>query len=565
VSVGAATQSASLASEEPGTLWDFIQRAIMRYADSPALALRDGELEIRWSYRELGEQIEAAAARLAAEGLGRGDRVLLWGANRPHWGTAFFSLFRLGAVVVPLDVRSAPDFVQRVAERTGAKALLADRDLLRGFRFDVGTRISIDEVSEHPHPGPSASSGQAPSARSGQAPAPHGAAERGGASGECQAGPDDLVEIVYTSGTTGEPKGVMITNRNLLANVHAIDRIVHLEPGWRLVSLLPLSHLFEQTVGLMDVLGSGACTVYLHSLKPASILDAIHDEQATAMLVVPQVLDLFLEGIEREVRRAGKQRQWQLLHVIARWLPFGLRRHLFRPIHERFGGRFQFFVTGGAALDPALGYRWENMGIKIVQGYGVTEAAPGVAVNRLDDRSMETVGWALEGIDVSIADDAEILIRGPQVTPGYWDNPRATAAAFEDGWYRTGDLGEFDGRGRLRLRGRKNDMIVLANGMNVYPEDVESVLRLHPAVKDAVVVGLKRGRSEVDVHAVLLLHDAALAGDALKAANKQLSAHQQIRGHTLWPDEDFPRTLTLKARRPLIEERLRKMAVGEPA
>ena len=527
-----------LVSAETRTLWEFIERAIARYADAPALALRDSQPDIRWTYRELGRRIETAARQLAARGIGRGDRVLIWGTNRPQWGAAFFALFRLGAVVVPLDYRSAPDFVRRVAERTRAKALLPDRELSEGFPLEVGPRILIDDLWEPAEL-------EAPPPAEGQA--------------------DDVVEIVFTSGTTGEPKGVMITNRNLLANVVAMDRVIHLHPGWRLVSLLPLSHLFEQTVGLMDVLGSGACTVYLHTLRPAGILEAINQEHATAMLVVPQVLDLFLQGIEREVRRTGKQRQWEWLHAVARRLPFGLRRHLFRPVHRKFGGRFEFFVTGGAALDPELGYRWENMGIKVLQGYGTTEAAPGVSVNRLDDRSMETVGWPLDGMELKISPDGEVLIRGPQVSPGYWENPEATAAAFEDGWYKTGDLGELDRRGRLRLKGRKKNLIVLANGQNVYPEDVEAALRLHPAVKDAVVVGLKRARADVNVHAVLVMHDPERAEEAVKAANKRLGAHQQVRGHSLWPEDDFPRTLTMKPRRPVIEEQLREMGVGETA
>jgi long-chain acyl-CoA synthetase len=522
-------------------VWELIEGAIARNADSPALALRGVEPEIRWSYRDLGAQIELAAAQLSARGIGREDRVLLWGGNRPQWGAAFFALLRLGAVVVPIDYRSAPDFIQRVGERTRARALVADRELAEKLTLEVGPRIAIEELFES-----SPTEGSPPPVAS--------------------TGPDDLVEIVFTSGTTGEPKGVMITNRNLLANVKAMDLIVHIGPGNRLVSLLPLSHLFEQTVGLMDVLVSGACTVYLQTLKPANILEAIQEERATMMLVVPQLLELFLNGIEREVRRTGKERQWNLLHKVASHLPFGLRRYLFRPVHQKLGGRFEFFATGGAALDPSLGHRWENMGIKILQGYGTTEAAPAVSCSRLDDRSMETVGWPVEGIELKIAPDGEVMIRGPLLSPGYWENPEATAAAFEDGWYKTGDFGEIDARGRLRLRGRKKNLIVLANGQNVYPEDVETSLREDPTVKDAVVVGLKRGRSDIDVHAVLVFHEAgARADDVVKSANRRLAAHQQIRGYTVWPEEDFPRTLTLKARRPAIEARLQELGVGETA
>jgi long-chain acyl-CoA synthetase len=171
----------------------------------------------------------------------------------------------------------------------------------------------------------------------------------------------------------------------------------------------------------------------------------------------------------------------------------------------------------------------------------------------------------MPGIDLEIAPDGEVLIRGPQLTPGYWRDPSATAAAFVDGWYHTGDLGEVDARGRLVLRGRKKNMIALANGLNVYPEDVEAVLRLHPAITDSVVVGLQRGRADVDVHAVLVTEQPEQADEAIRATNRRLSGHQQIRGYTIWPDEDFPRTLTMKARRPLIEARLKELGVGEVA
>jgi long-chain acyl-CoA synthetase len=186
-----------------------------------------------------------------------------------------------------------------------------------------------------------------------------------------------------------------------------------------------------------------------------------------------------------------------------------------------------------------------------------------VAVTRLADRAMGTVGWPVDDIQLQIADDGEIRIRGPQITPGYWENPTATAEAFEDGWYKTGDLGELDAHGRLHIKGRKKSMIVLGTGQNVFPEDVESALRLSPAVKDAAVFGLKVGRSDVDIHAVLVMHDPAERDAAVKAANQRLAPHQHIRGHTLWPDDDFPRTLTLKARRPLISARLKEMGIGE--
>ena len=519
----------------PRTVWQLIERALGRYADLPSLGIIDGDTTSRWSYRDLGRFVDGAAATLAATGVKQADRVLLWGPNQPQWGGIFLALLRQGAIVVPLDARSAEDFVAKVAERTNASLLVAGESQLKSLTRQPCPVLRFEELPDL----------QAAEKLSPPAPA--------------DAGPDDLVEIVFTSGTTGEPKGVMVTNTNLLANIMAMDLVVHLDPSFRLLSLLPLSHLFEQVVGLLDVLISGAHTIYLKTLQPARIFEYFAAEKVKCMLCVPQVLDLFLQGIEREVRRAGKSRQWELLHRVAARLPFGWRKRVFAPLHARMGGQFEFFVVGGAALDPELGRRWENMGVKVVQGYGTTEACPAVAANRLDRRVMDAVGWPVEGIEIKIAEDGEVLIRGPLLSPGYWQNAEATEAAFGGGWYRTGDLGELDASGCLRLRGRKSNLIVLANGQNVYPEDLESALRGFPAVKDAVVVGLKKGRADIDIHAILLMHDTGQAPAAVRSANARLSAHQQIRGFTLWPDDDFPRTLTLKPRRPIIEQRLAEL------
>jgi long-chain acyl-CoA synthetase len=233
-----------------------------------------------------------------------------------------------------------------------------------------------------------------------------------------------------------------------------------------------------------------------------------------------------------------------------------LRRLVFRQVHARMGGAFEFFVSGGAYLDSELALWWERLGIKVVQGYGMTEASPVVAAHTLADRDAGSVGRPLPGIEIKVAEDGEILVRGDNITPGYWQNAEATAAAFQDGWYLTGDLGYFDAAGRLHLHGRKKNMIVLANGLNVYPEDIEHVLATDPGVKDAVVLGLSRGQ-DVDVHAVLVLADeSADPATIVRGTNSRLAPHQAIRGFSIWPDESFPMTSTLKAKRGEIEARL---------
>ena len=277
------------------------------------------------------------------------------------------------------------------------------------------------------------------------------------------------------------------------------------------------------------------------------------------MVIVPQALQLFLNGIERQVRLLKKEQQWETLHRIAAHLPFRLRPLLFQQVHKRFGGHFHFFVSGGAYLPPRLQERWETMGFRVMQGYGATECGPVVSVTPYHEHIFNSIGKPLPGEEVRIAEDGELLVKGPNVALGYWKNPEATAAAFQDGWYYTGDLGFMDEKGNLYLKGRKKNLIVLANGLNVYPEDIENVLLTDPAVKDAVVVGLMEDDQGPIVHAVLLMSDPSKAKAVIQQANKQLAPHQHVRGFTIWPEDDFPRTHSLKVKRPEVINKLQAL------
>ena len=372
--------------------------------------------------------------------------------------------------------------------------------------------------------------------------------------------PEDLAEIMFTSGTTGDPKGVMLTHRNLASNVDATSQHIAGKSSDRIMSFLPLSHMFEQLGGLFLVLRVGANVTYPSSRQPTVLARTMRDRRATTLLLVPQGLELIMNGIEREVSRQGKERLWRGLQKVAGYAPFGLRRLLFRRVHKQLGGSLRFIFSGGAALDPELGRKWELLGVRVAQGYGATEASPVISVHREEEPRYDSVGPPLPGVDVKISDDGEVLLRGPGITPGYWEAPEKTADAFQDGWYKTGDQGFLDDKRFLHLRGRKKDMIVLPSGQNVFPEDIELVLKKHEAVNDAAVVGLT-GESAVVVHAALLIDSAGQAEEAVSWANKQLAEHQQIRGHTIWPEDDFPRTHTLKVKKALIVDSLS----GRPA
>jgi len=475
---------------------------------------------------------------LSEQGLERGDRVLIWGVNRPEWSIGFFGALFAGLVLVPLDVRSQPEFVAKVAQRTRAKLVLASTQtapMAAGLGLPVVLIESLPDRARHAAP---------------LATPPVAAS--------------DVVEVVFTSGTTGEPKGAMLTHGNLVANATALEEVFPFQPDERLLSILPLSHMFEQTCGLIAPFLVGASIVYPVSRQPAVLIRTFREFRVTMLLIVPAGLKLLDSSIQRKVDASGKRATFERLHRIAPHLPRFLKRLIFRPVISQFGGRFRTLAVGAAALEEDLADRWTDMGFDVLQGYGATELSPAVAFTRPSRNRIGTVGEAVPGVEIRIADDGEIHVRGPSVFAGYWEDPDATRAAIDDeGFYHTGDIGQLDADGFLTLRGRKKDMLAMPDGTKVYPEDIEAVLARDPRLRDATVVGWQPPRGELRVQAVLLMSDASLADAVVRDANAQLGAHQQIRGVTIWPDEDLPRTPTLKVKKRIVLDRLAEMESGE--
>jgi long-chain acyl-CoA synthetase len=454
----------------------------------------------------------------------KGDRVLIWAPNSPSWVIAYLGVLLGGGVIVPLDMGSTPDFAAKVVTQTEPVLALLSKTILKSAQgLSVSTLLMED--------------------------LPHLLHHAQGVFHEPQIRGQDLAEIMYTSGTTGEPKGVMLTHRNLISNVETALQMISLNPETKALSLLPLSHVYEQLAGLLCPLRSGASIVYLPSRQPHIVMYALRREGITAVALVPQVLQLFMSRIERNVERKGRVALWRLLHRLAPYLPMGGRRFLFRSVHRELGGHIQFFTSGGAYLDPNLAQKWENLGVPVIEGYGTTEATAMVTSGSLRHRRLGTVGRLLPNQKLKIAPDGEILIQGENVSGGYWRNPQATKQAYRDGWYHTGDLGYLDPDGYLHYKGRKKNMIVLSDGMNVYPEDIENHLNLRSEIQEVVVVGLPQNDGRVEVHAVVLAADAEGVEKAVRETNQLLAPHQQIRGFTVWPGEGFPRTHTLKVKR----------------
>ena len=514
------------------TIFDFLRGAVDRHGPRDALLFKPGFRYQRWSYERLWHESGQVATLLQRRGLSKGDQVIVWGPNCPQWVLVFFGCMRAGVVAVPLDLRSAPDYVERVISRITPKLAFTSRFTPKGD-VELGLpEITFEELESEIY----------------GLPEPH----------HVDIKPDDLAEVMFTSGTTGDPKGVMLTHRNLTANIEGITQYITCDTSSRLLSILPLSHMYEQMGGLLTVLHFGASVTYPTSRQPTVLARTMRERQITTMLLVPQGLELLMNGIEREVRRQGKGALWDKLLKIAERTPYPLRRRLFGRVHKQFGGKLDFIVSGGAALDPELGRKWELMGVKIVQGYGATEASPVISNHTLAERRPDSVGRPLPNVEVKLSDDGEILVRGDSISPGYWNSPEQTAAAFDGDWYRTGDLGYFDDDGFLHIRGRMKDMIVLPSGQNVYPDDIQAILNRHPNVTDSAVVGLQPTRGgSVEVHAALILDGADDAGPIVAWANDQLAEQQRIRGHTVWPEEDFPRTHTLKVKKPQLIDQLK--------
>jgi long-chain acyl-CoA synthetase len=543
-----------------GSLLEILENAARRRPGEVAMALAaDDGLVDAWSAAEVLRRSRLAAWRLFALGLRPGDRLLTWCPSGPELAALTFATARMGVAIVPLDLRMAPEVIQRIAARAETTWLA------------VGTGRDAPDVHDVELPEMVVRTVHALVAEPGTDGEP---AFPDDWEGQLEAVPrptrDSLFEIVFTSGTTGSPKGAMLSHGNILATLEAADQVVPRREH-RLVSLLPLSHLFGQ-LELGYALIAGAPVLYIRSRNPRVIFEAIREHRVTTMVVVPQVLDLFWSSIEREVAKQGRKAVFARLRSIARRLPYGLRRRLFSSLHARLGGRLVLFICSAAFLPPALQEGWEDVGVVVLQGFGATECGFATA-NRIDDHPLGVVGRPVPHVEVRLdAESGEVQVRGANVFVGYWRDAEATAATLDsEGWYHTGDTGRWNARGELVLSGRIKNMIVLPNGLNVFPEDIENVLR-EAGLRDTVVLETAPGRIE----AVVLPPDeplmprggaapeprhrtpeeaAALRASidaAVKAANGRLGISQRVEGWRLWPEPDFPRTHTLKIQRRLV-------------
>ena len=496
------------------TLLDFFDERLR--SDAEFFVHDDGYRVRHYSYEEIRRSALDFAERLATAGLGADDKILLWGENRPEWIIAFWGCLLRGVVAVPLDYRTSPAFLQKVAQMVSAQVVLVGEDVT--LPTDLGlTPWPLSELA---------------TGADRHAPARTATEHR--------ATKDDVAEIIFTSGATSDPKGVVITHRNVLANIVPVEREIlkyrrYGRPFFplRFLNLLPLSHMFGQALStFIPPMLPGVC-VFMRGYSPSAIVHQIQSRRISVLVCVPKILDVLREHVVRlhpEVAVAPATQE----HVSRRWWRY-------RRVHRLFGLKFWCFVVGAAPLDPDLEAFWARLGFLVVQGYGLTETAPIVTLNHPFKTRRGSVGTPISGVQIRIADDGEILVKGDNVTTGYFGADQETASAFDDGWFHTGDLGSLDDEGRLQVLGRKKEVIVTPEGLNVFPEDVERVLDTLPEVAESVVVGITHDNEE-RVHAVVVLASPADPVELARAANRQLGDHQRVRSVLIWPDAKLPRT-----------------------
>lgn len=482
------------------------------FADSPGgfIVHDDGYRHRSYSYRQVGAAARAFAARLRAESIGKGERLLFWSENRPEWLAAFWGCLLEGVIVVPIDYRTSAKVVLGIQTVVQARKILVGdeaRSVTLGSQIPVWRIREIEWLYEW---------------KRGHESAVHIA-------------PDDIAEIVFTSGATAVPKGVIITHRNIVADLAPIDqearkykRLVRLLSPLRFLDLLPLSHMFGQLLATFFPPMVQGETIFMHGYAPQAVIRQVRRQRVAFVVAVPKMLEVIRRYLVAEFPALRDLKADNSYWIVRRWR--------YRKVHRMFGLKFAGFVVGGAPLDLEIEQFWQRLGFLIVQGYGLTETAPVVSFNHPFHLKQGTVGKPLPGVEVKIDSDGEIMVRGEIVTPGYFSAPAEASEAFEEGWLRTGDIGALDQQGYLLVRGRKKEMIITPEGLKIFPEDVELVLNQLPGVRDSAVVGRER------VHAVLVLEPGADSDEIVRRANARLENYQRIRGVSVWSAADLPRT-----------------------
>jgi long-chain acyl-CoA synthetase len=491
---------------------------------------RDGLRLVKWSYKEIARASFQFARLLEQRGIRRSDKVLIHYENSAEWVVAFWGTLLRGAVVVPLDLQSTEEFVERVSEQVKARLILCHSS--SPVKLEV-EKLLLDGLKE----------------------------QLRGISEEDYKGPDlledDIAQIIFTSGTTESPKGVILTHKNILANLRPLESEIRKYLKWeklvhplRFLSLVPLSHVFGQFMGLFVPQLISGTVFFTNSVSPAEIINSCRQNRISVLVAVPRFLLSIREKLERDwlsEKRASDLHK--LLEESGR--SFLWRLWTFREVHRKLGWKFWAFISGGATLEQSTEEFWNRLGFVVIQGYGMTETASLVSLNHPFKRGRGSIGKSLPGREIRIDETGEVLVRGENVSPGYWNSPHTRD---EEDWLRTGDIAEVDASGNLYFKGRKKDVIVTSAGLNIYPEDLEAVFNRQPEVSESVVISFESGAGPEPL-VVLKPSDPSMdPASVLERANKELAPHQRVGRIVVWPLPDFPRTSTQKVKKSEVKE-----------
>jgi long-chain acyl-CoA synthetase len=550
------------------------QWAADAHAGRVAIEVQRRDDVVQVAYGRLREMADRTAAWLAVIGILAGDRCAILADNDAHWCAAYLGILRCGAVAVPLDTAYKTAQIERLLGDSGARVVFTSAKYLASVAAarDAAAREVRLVLLHGEQDGTVAYEAMV----GGRMPAPPLPA--------CPSGPQDPAVILYTSGTTSDPKGVVLTHANLLAERQAVFDLIKVSEADCILGVLPLFHALAQMANLLLPLSVGARVVFLETLNTSELLRALAERGVTIFACVPQFFYLIHQRVTGELARRGAaaRRVFAAMLAIngaARSVGLNLGRWLFGRVHRVLGRRMRLMVTGGSRFDQAIGDDLWRMGFDILQAYGLTETSGAATLMRPGDRHLETVGQALPGVEIRIGPaeagedgqtDGEVLIRGPVVMQGYFNRPDATAAALQDGWLHTGDLGRLDPDGRLLITGRRKEIIVLSSGKNIYPEEIEAAYRKSAFVKEICVLGLARpGEPAAErLYAVVVPDEAMLAerkvsnvGDLMRfemeGASIHLPHHKRVLGYEIWM-EPLPRTSTGKIKRFEVERRVRQ-------
>lgn len=542
-----------------------------RWFSKTALQIKTKDGWNALSYVPLGERAVDISSTLLKLGMQKGDRAAILSESRPEWGIALFGIISCGGIVVPIDAKLSEKEIEFILDDSGAKFIFVSEKHLPAidnirpklarpkqvFLFDDSPRNDIIKIRD--------------------------LKMKEGDRKYLPLEAEDTAVIVYTSGTTGVAKGVELTYKNLIFQAKELNRLVNYTEGDNFLSMLPLNHMLEMTGGLLSPLYVGATITYCDSLKPANIIALMNETRTTVMITVPLVLKMFHDGIIKKAQALPLLHRkffFSCLHICRFLLRLNIKpgKFIFSKVHSQFGRNLRCFVSGGAPLDLTVEMDFNAMGFTILQGYGLTETSPVIAVNTFKELKYGSVGKPIPGVEVKLmkpdgtfGEEGEIVTRGDHVMKGYYRNQEKTAEIIKDGWLHTGDIGKFDKDGFLYITGRIRNLIVLGGGKKVFPEEIEEVMSASPYIKEICVLGkkategLKAGTEEV--FAVIVPNPDNFPAHArnnseeirnviaaeIKRLSENLAEYKKIADFMIYLNE-LPKTSTRKIKRNSMKE-----------